>query len=392
MQRRELLAASALALSAASNPAVAQARSYRVAVFGYTGRGNYGHDLDTVWLDVPGVQVVAVADPSEKGRAATQERIKANAAFADYREALTREKPDLVSIASRWPDQHHDMLLACAEAKVKGVLIEKPVARNLVEADAMVAAAERAGMKVVVAHQSRYSPRVAVVRQLLKEGRIGDLIEVRARGKEDARGGGEDLMVLGDHLFDLMRHLVGDPEWCFGRVTQGGKPVTRAEVRPGGEALGPISGDNITATYGLPGGVTGHFGSHRAKAGVGKRFGLTLYGTKGAISLSTGTLPPVWLLEDASWTLFQDSGQWKPVTSAGVGMPEPLKDASLRAGNRLAIADLIRCIEGDGTPVSSLRDGRAAVEMILAVYESHRQGRPVTLPLENRKHPLELLT
>lgn len=393
MDRREFLTASAaLALLAGREQAAAQGRQYRVAVLGHTGRGNYGHDLDAVWLDVPGARIVGVADPDEKGRAAARERLKANSAYADYRELLSREKPELVSIAPRWPDQHHAMLLACAEARVKGVLIEKPLARTLEEADAMVAAAERVGMKAVVAHQSRYSPRVTVIRQLLQEGRIGDLIEVRARGKEDSRGGGEDLMVLGDHLLDLTRLLAGNPEWCFARVTQGGKPVTRAEVRAASEDLGPIAGDAIVATYGLPGGAVGYFGSQRARAGAGQRFGLSLYGTKGVISLGTGTLPPAWLLEDASWTLFQGKGSWQPITSAGVGGEEPLKDGSLRAGNRLAAADLIRCVEERKEPLSSLRDGRASLEMILAVYESHRRGGPVPLPLETRKHPLELLT
>ena len=112
--------------------------------------------------------------------------------------------------------------LACADAGVRGALLEKPMARNLQEADEMVNASSRAGMKVAMCHQTRYSPRVAVARELIASGRIGDLLEIRARGKEDKRGGGEDLMTLGTHVLDLMRHLAGDPRWCYARVTQGG--------------------------------------------------------------------------------------------------------------------------------------------------------------------------
>ena len=50
--------------------------------------------------------------------------------------------------------------------------------------------------------------------------------------------------------------------------------------------------------------------------------------------------------------------------------------------------DLIDAIEKDRPPLDSIHDGRASLEMILAVYESHRQERPVELPLKNRKHPL----
>ena len=47
---------------------------------------------------------------------------------------------------------------------------------------------------------------------MLREGRLGQLLEIRARGKEDTRAGGEDLIVLGTHCFDLMRYFAGDPE------------------------------------------------------------------------------------------------------------------------------------------------------------------------------------
>src|SRR5438046_2455593 len=122
--------------------------NYRVGVIGRTGRGNYGHDLDTVWLDLPNVQIVAVADESEEGRAHARERLGAPAAYADYREMLRREQPDMVSVAPRWLDCHRDMAVSCAEAGVRGVLMEKPLARSLTEADEMVAACERTGMKM----------------------------------------------------------------------------------------------------------------------------------------------------------------------------------------------------------------------------------------------------
>ena len=75
------------------------AKTYRVAVIGRTGKGNYGHGLDVVWKELDNVEIVAVADPDEKGRAAAAKRLGAKNAYADYRTMLEKEKPQIVSVA-----------------------------------------------------------------------------------------------------------------------------------------------------------------------------------------------------------------------------------------------------------------------------------------------------
>jgi predicted dehydrogenase len=361
---------------------------YRVAVIGRTGKGNYGHGLDTVWLTTDSAEIVAVADEDEKGRTAAAARLKAAQAYADYREMLQKEKPQIVSVADRYLDQHRDMVIACAEAGAS-VFLEKPAARTLQEADEMVAACDKHHVKCAIAHQTRYSPRVRIVRDLIAAGKLGDLIELRGRGKEDTRGGGQDLMVLGTHIFDLMRLFASDARWCFARVWQDGTKALPGDVRPGGEGMGPVQGDRIAATYGFDNAVTGTFGTFKAKHGSGQRFGLHVFGTKGVVSLSTGSLPAAYWLDDPAWATGAGKIAWQPITSAGVGQPEPLKDTGMDLGNRLIAADLIDAIEKDREPLGSLRDGRAALEMILAVYESHKLDRPVELPLKNRRHPLQ---
>src|SRR5262245_1584952 len=195
---------------------------YRVAVIGRTGKGNYGHALDTVWLKCDRSEIVAVADENEAGRAEAAKRLGAKAAYADYRTMLQKEKPQIVSVADRWPDCHRDMVLVCAEFGAS-VFREKTVAQGLQQADEVGGACAKHHVKVAAAHQTRYSLRVKVVRDLVNEGRIGDVLELRGHGKEDKRGGGEDLMVLGTHAFDLMRHSAGDAKWCFARIQQGGR-------------------------------------------------------------------------------------------------------------------------------------------------------------------------
>jgi predicted dehydrogenase len=365
-------------------------KKYRVAVIGRTGRGNYGHGLDVVWKEIDNVEIVAVADPDDKGRADAAKKLGVKNAYADYRVMLEKEKPRIVSVATRFLDEHRDMVVACARAGAS-IFLEKPMCRTLAEADEMIRTCETHHVKLAIAHQTRYSPRIARVKDLIGSGRLGDLLEVRARGKEDRRGGGEDMMVLGTHLFDLMRFLAGDAAWCFAQVLWAGKRVLRADVRSGAEGMGPIAGDLINATYGLPRGCLGTFGTHRARHGANTRFSLSIYGSKGIVQMTMGSLPPVWFCDDPSWMPGKSRARWEEVSSAGLGKPETLKMSGPGPGNVWIVKDLIEAIEKDRQPLGSMYDGRAALEMILAVYESHRLRAPVSMPLEERRHPLTLL-
>jgi predicted dehydrogenase len=362
------------------------AKTYRVAVIGRTGKGNYGHGLDVVWNSIENVEVVAVADEDEKGRAAAAGRLKAKNAYADYRQMLAKEKPQIVSVADRYMDAHRDMVVACAEHGAS-IFLEKPMCRTLSEADEMVAACEKHHVKLAIAHQTRHSPRLKVVRDLIGEGKLGDLMDLRGRGKEDARAGGQDLMVLGTHIMDLMRFLAGNPRWCYAQVSQDGKLVSKAEVKEGAEGAGPIAGNHIVAQYGFEKGATGYFGTQKSNPG-NMRFGLQIFGSKGMIHLTTGSLPPVWFCDDPTRFPGKSNVKWQEITSAGLGKPETLKDGGLGLGNIWIVKDLIEAIEQDRQPLGSMYDGRAALEMILAVYESHRLRGPVELPLKNRQHPL----
>jgi len=361
---------------------------FRIGVIGHTGRGNYGHGIDQVWLEMPDCEIVAVADADEAGLAAALKRLHVGKGYADYRKMLDEVKPDIVAVGPRWLDQHRDMVVAAAERGMH-VYMEKPFCRTLEESDEIVAACEKNKTKLAIAHQTRYSPRLQVVRQLLEEEAIGKVLEMRGRGKEDRRGGGEDLWVLGSHVMNLIHHLGGEPNWCFARVLQDGRPVTREHVQPGNEGIGSLAGDTVNAMYGLDDGVTAYFGSHRNAAGG--RFGLQIYGSAGAIEILTGHLPSVQILQDPAWSPGRSGKSWVPVTSAGIGKEEPLVDGGLHGGNLLACRDLIAAIQEDRYPECNVYEARTTVAMIAAVFESHRQGGPVAFPLENRKNPLDLL-
>ena len=364
-------------------------KTYRVGIIGRTGKGNYGHGIDTVWSAIPQTEVVAVADDNKAGLAAAVKRTGAKTGYADYREMLEKEKPQIVAIGQRWIDKHHEMALACAEHGCH-MYMEKPLCRTLQEADDIVRTCEMRHLKLAVAHGNRYTPQLSVAKNLIAQGEIGDVLELRARGKEDSRrGGGEDLWVLGTHMLDLMRAVAGDVASCFATATQKGRPVTKADVYDGNEGIGPLAADGIDAVYSFKNGMAGYFASHRGMAGSPSRFGLKVFGSKGIIEFQSGYLRTAYLLKDPSWSPGRSGAKWVPISSNGVGKPET-QTAPHRA-NKAAVLDLLDAIENDRQPISSAYHARSATEMIVAVFESHRVGGPVTFPLKNRKNPLTML-
>ena len=364
---------------------------YRVGVIGHTGRGNYGHGLDRVWLDVLGCKIVAVADGNKAALPAAVKRLGGAKGYTDYRRMLDEAKPDLVSVCPRWLDQKRDMVVAAAERGVRGIYMEKPMCPTLADADDMVAACKKNKVKLAISHQTRYCPRVKAVRELIASGKLGRVLELRGRGKEDRRGGGEDLWILGTHVLNLMHHFGGDPKWCFATVLQGGRPVGPGDVKPGAEGIGPLAGDEVHAMYRLGDGVTGHFDSIRNASGQPSRFCLWIYGSKGVVVLGHGYLCNVYYLPDSSWSPGQSGKKWVPVSSAGVGKGEPIKHGAMHDGNVTAVQDLIAAIEQGREPQCNLHEARTATEMIVSVFESHRLGGPVNFPLKNRKNPLTML-
>jgi len=394
LHRRSWLRSAAggvVALSTASYLRAAGANErLRVGVIGRTGHGDYGHSLDTVWLDVPEVQLVAVADDSPAGLAEAAKRLNVTKAFADYREMLDTMKPHVVSIAPRWLDTHHEIALACAQRGIHAYM-EKPFVRTLAEADELIKTCEQTGAKLALACQTRYSPKVAAVKRLLDEGKIGRVLEYRARGKEDDRGGAEDLWVLGTHLLDLIQFFGGNPTWCFATLTEQGKPVAKANVREGNEGLGPLAGDRVEARYNMPDGSTAYFASCRGLGKGGGRFGVQIFGSEGAIDVMAGYMASVKFLPDPAWSPGRSNKKWLNVSSAGIDLPEPVTVGGNIEGNRIAVLDLLAAVKENRSPLCGMYEARATLEMIHAVFESHRQQQPVPMPLASRTHALAQL-
>ena len=107
--------------------------------------------------------------------------------------------------------------------------------------------------------------------------------------------------------------------------------------------------------------------------------------------MQSGFLRPAYILQDSGWSPGKTGKTWEPITSAGIGKEEPRTDGSYQSGHIAAIKDLISSIENQHDTKCSANDARAIIEMIAAVFESHRVAGPIALPLKTRENPLSLL-
>lgn len=371
-------------------PSVAKTTSgkLRAVVIGHTGKGNYGHGMDTVMANHPEVELVAIADANPDGLLKALAKLKAPKTYASYHEMLEKERPDLVSIATRWTVEHKDMALAAIRAGAH-IYSEKPFTTDLAEADAVLAAAKKSGSKIAVAHQMHVAHNIVYLKQQLEKGLIGDLLEIRANGKQDKRAGGEDMLVLGTHLFDLMRLFAGDAEWCTARVQTQGRDITASDARKATEGIGPVAGEDIYAQFGFANGVNGLFVSREEYGPVAGGWGLELIGSKGVVKIQANIPPRIFLRKAGAWTEKGQTEAWEPVPGdPTTGVPESQRNTT--AGNRQLLDSLIAAARTGGEPACSGYDGMKAVEMVMAVYQAAFAKRRVALPLKDRAHPLKL--
>ncbi len=381
-RRRLLVTASASGTLAALAADYVPKHKYRAVVIGHTGQGNYGHDWDTAWHGISAVTVTALADANEAGRQKAIARIggggPAVTGYADYREMIAREKPDIVNICPRALHERVAMVTAAAQAGAH-ILMEKPFARDLRDADAMEALVEKHKVKLQLGHTARAMSVTASSRDLLRSGKLGVLQEIRTRGKEDKRAGGEDLIVLGTHCFDLMRYLAGDPEWVFAHATERGRDLAPAMLHAATEPVGQIGGDSVNAMFGFPGGVHAYFASKASDVTTGRRFGVSLYGSRGFIFVPLTGIPiqKPYHLDSAAWV--PESGEaWQRVGSTEG------RQSDRHFANRAMALDLLNAIESGREPMCNARDGRWTIEMVAGVYESQWSGARTHFPLSKR--------
>ena len=352
---------------------------FKAAVIGHTGRGDYGHGLEGIFENRPSIEVVALADPDPDGRARTAAKIGAPRSYADYREMLEKERPNLVSIAMRQSDQHHAIALGALRTGAH-VYCEKPFVTAPLESDELLAEAHKRGLKIAVAHTMRMMPVIVRLKQAIAEGLLGDLVELRAYGKQDSRAGGEDMMVLGSNLFDLMRLFLGDPLWCTARVLWQGHDITPGDRRIVQDNVGYVAGDQVFAQFEFANGMNATFTSDAKLRETVGHWGIELYGSKAVARINCDISPNVFVRRSTAWKAEGKTDRWEPLDAPLVNSPP--------ADNPGPVGDWLDAIAQNREPECSGHNGAWAVEMVMAVYHAALSRERVVFPLKERKHPL----
>lgn len=351
-----------------------------------------GHDTHLAFRGLPNVEIVGLADSNTENIEERMEQTRAKKHYTDYIEMFDREKPDIAILASRLPADHFEQIKAAAERGIH-VLCEKPMATGLKEADELIRIAEKHNVKIAVAHLARHALVFRTVKKMIESGEIGTPLTFYGRGKEDERGGGEDMVVLGTHILDIACYLFGSPESVFAEVTVDGRPLRRDDRSVTKEPIGAVAGDNIFALFRFPNSVRGIFESRKGLFKKQVRMGISVAGTEGVISvrydndrklrLSRTPFPP----EDEA--AYEEIPLTETRVIPGAEPPDFGYLKYFTDNNRFAAWDLMQAIEEDRQPLANAYDARMTVEMINGVYASQLSGKVIPLPLADREHPLE---
>lgn len=322
------------------------------------------------------LEIVAVCDVVsehmemllEKQDLAQNKRIKR---YTDYRELIEETKPELISIATE-SGKHAEIALYCIEHDIH-VIIEKPMAMSMEDADAIIERAEEHHVKVCACHQNRFNIAVQRMRQALENGRFGKLshgsVHVRWnrnqeyytqapwRGTWQQDGGA--LMNQCIHGIDLLRWMMGDEiEEVYGVTRQ--QFHHYLETEDVGMAIVKFKSGAIATIEG----TTNVYPKNLEET-------LYLFGEKGTVKLGgkSANNIEVWEFADETDEDKLNKGL-EEVTSNVYGN-----------GHTSLFADMISAIKEDRVPYVDGQAGKKALELVLAIYKSQKEGKAVKLPL-----------
>ena len=381
----------AQAFSQETSQSKPQNETYTVGVIGHTGRGNFGHGLDGVWNRIEQTTIVCVADENEAGlrKASKKLKLQPDQGFANYHMMLSEKRPDIVAVCPRFVDERHGMMMAAIQSGAKGIYVEKPFVSTPRQADDILAACKKSNTKIAVAHRNRFHPVLKTIDRIIEQGHLGRLLEIRGRGKSDRRGGVEDLWVLGSHVLNLITYFGGNPLTCSGTLLKNGSRTGPSDIVDGNEGIGKVAGNELHARFLLQKGVMATFDSVANDGTHNHGFGLRLIGSEGQIDIKCDKAPLAHFLEGNPFEVPSKPRVWQPITTAGIGEKEPIKDLHNRVySHEIPARELINVMETDREASCDAKQGAQTVEMICAVMLSHVRGKEVSFPLDHRDHPL----
>lgn len=293
--------------------------------------------------------------------------------YTDYQEMIEKEKPELVAIATE-SGKHAKIALNCIE-KGCSCIIEKPIALSLSDADAIIEAAERKGVKVCACHQNRFNKSVQQIRKAVEKHRFGKLFYGTAhirwcrdheyydraswRGTWEQDGGA--LMNQCIHNIDLLRWMLGDDIIeVIGMTDRLNHPYIEAEDL--GIALVRFS----NGAYGIIEGTTDIYPRNLEET-------LYLFGEKGTVKAGGQSVNVIeeWRFADMLDDPEEVKAQFHENPPNVYGF-----------GHTPLYADVIEAINNNRPPYVDAKAGKRALELVLAIYQSAYTGKAVKLPLE----------
>jgi len=322
---------------------------------GATGFG-MAHAHAQGYIASPDTEIVALADIKEENARAFQADHGGDRIYMDYHEMLEQEDLDIVSICT-WPHLHAAMVIAAAEAGVKAIHCEKPMAITFGDAKRMVAACEQNGVQLTFNHQRRFGAPYRKARALVQSGAIGDLLRVE--------GTCPDLFDWGTHWFDMMFFYNNETpaEWVMGQV----------DTRSHRAVFGVTLEGHGLSQFKFANNVTGLLMTGLGSGGV-----LTnrLYGRAGMIEISQAYEMPlrIWAKGQSDWET--------------VELEETMHGGEMVTNG---VLDLIDALKTGREPELSGQKALRATELIFGTYESSRRRARIDLPLDIDDSPLHAM-
>ncbi len=294
--------------------------------------------------------------------------------YTDYHQMLEEEKPELVAIATE-SGKHAAIALDCIHAGCH-VIIEKPIALSIADADAVINAAKEKGVKVCANHQNRFNKSISKIRDAYNKNRFGRLFYGTAhirwnRGWEyysraDWRGtwekDGGALMNQCIHNIDLLRWMMGgEVDEVFAYTDKLNHPYIHAED------LGIALVKFKNGAYGIIEGTTDVYPRNLEET-------LYIFGEKGTVKAGGQSVNIIeeWRFSDALDDAEEVKKKYHENPPSVYGF-----------GHTPLYANMIDAIRYNHDPYVTGEDGKRALEIVLAIYKSAAEGRPVKLPLKD---------
>lgn len=320
-----------------------------------------------------GLQPVAVCDIDEDRLHRCMSQWNIPKGYSDYKELIDTENPDLLCIAT-WTESHRDIAIYAAQNGVKGIVLEKPMALNIDQAQEIIRSCTVHNVKLVINHERRWDPKYKAVKKVVSDQTLGQLKAVYGNVlcRSAPRGswksvlqdvGGGPLLHDGTHLVDMVLYLAGNISTVNGSVK-------REDPEIGVETTATAM---MTTTEGIPvfieaGGMRDYF-----------NFELDLHFEKGRLKVGNGIKEFYISEESTRYSGFRDLVE--------APFPSYVRDSDPFTG---AIQEVIKAIDQNKEPFSSGKDGLRTMEVIFGIYYSaYLKGKTVSLPLKLSGHPLE---